>query len=57
MSLLYKPSEDLSILTEAFTQSLHTGGYDLLDGIANSAGQTPVYDAHYEPFPVKGRDP
>jgi outer membrane receptor protein involved in Fe transport len=53
LSLLYKPSEDLSILTEAFTQSLHTGGYDLLDGIANNAGQTPVYDAHYEPFPLR----
>jgi outer membrane receptor protein involved in Fe transport len=53
LSLLYKPSEDLSILTEAFTQSLHTGGYDLLDGIANSAGQTPLYNAHYEAFPLR----
>jgi outer membrane receptor protein involved in Fe transport len=53
LSLLYKPSEDLSILTEAFTQSLHTGGYDLLDGISNNAGQATVYDAHYEPFPLR----
>ena len=53
LSLLYKPSEDFSVLTEAFTQSLHTGGYDLLDGIANSAGQTAVTDAHYEPFPLR----
>jgi iron complex outermembrane receptor protein len=52
-SLLYKPSEDLSVLTEAFTQSLHTGGYDLLDGISNGAGQSTVYNAHYEAFPLR----
>jgi hypothetical protein len=37
LSLLYKPSEDFSILGEAMTQSLHTGGYDLLDGTPTSA--------------------
>src|SRR5580704_8038736 len=30
LSLLYKPSDDLSILVTAFDQSLHLGGYDLL---------------------------
>lgn len=53
VSLLYKPSEDLSILTEAMTQSLHTGGYDLLDGTATDAGPATLYDAHYEPFPLR----
>ncbi|MGD0491640.1 MAG: TonB-dependent receptor [Steroidobacteraceae bacterium] len=52
-SLLYKPSEDFSILAEAFTQSLHTGGYDLLDGTATDAGPATVYDAHYEAFPIR----
>src|SRR6202044_498970 len=37
LSLLYKPSEDFSILGEALTRNLHTGGYDLLDGTPTSA--------------------
>jgi iron complex outermembrane receptor protein len=53
LSLLYKPSEDFSILGEAMTQSLHTGGYDLLDGATTSAGPTTVYGAHYEAFPLR----
>jgi outer membrane receptor protein involved in Fe transport len=53
LSLLYKPSEDFSILGEAMTQSLHTGGYDLLDGATSSAGPTTVYNAHYEAFPLR----
>jgi iron complex outermembrane recepter protein len=54
VSLLYKPSEDFSILGEALTQSLHTGGYDLLDGSPTSAQPpTVLYDAHYEPFPIR----
>jgi iron complex outermembrane recepter protein len=32
ISLLYKPSEDFSVVAFAMTQSLHLGGYDLLDG-------------------------
>ncbi|MGA2398120.1 MAG: TonB-dependent receptor [Steroidobacteraceae bacterium] len=54
LSLLYKPSEDFSILGEAMMQSLHTGGYDLLDGTPTSS-QPPaqVYDAHYEAFPLR----
>jgi iron complex outermembrane recepter protein len=54
VSLLYKPSEDFSVLGEAFTQSLHTGGYDLLDGSPTSAQPpTQLYDAHYEAFPIR----
>jgi len=53
LSLLYKPSDDLSILATAFTQSLHMGGYDLLDGSPNSATPSRVYDAHYEAFPLR----
>ena len=54
LSLLYKPSEDFSILGEALTQSLHTGGYDLLDGSPTSAQPpTQLYDAHYEAFPLR----
>jgi len=53
LSLLYKPSGDLSILATAFTQSLSTGGYDLIDGSPNSAAPSRVYDAHYEAFPLR----
>jgi outer membrane receptor protein involved in Fe transport len=53
IALLYKPSEDLSVLATAMTQSLHTGGYDLLDGSPDSAEPYRVYDAHYEAFPVR----
>ena len=53
MGLLYKPSEDLSILATAMTQGLHMGGYDLLDGSPTSAVPYRVYDAHYEAFPLR----
>jgi iron complex outermembrane receptor protein len=53
LSLLYKPSDDLSILVTAFDQSLHLGGYDLLDGSPSSATPSRVYDAHYEAFPLR----
>jgi outer membrane receptor protein involved in Fe transport len=54
LSLLYKPSEDFSVLGEAMTQSLHTGGYDLLDGSPTSSlPPTTLYDAHYEAFPLR----
>jgi outer membrane receptor protein involved in Fe transport len=53
LSLLYKPSDDLSILFTAFDQSLHLGGYDLLDGSPSSADPSRVYDAHYEAFPLR----
>ena len=54
VSLLYKPSEDFSILGEAMTQSLHTGGYDLLDGSPTERpAPTALYNAHYEPFPLR----
>jgi iron complex outermembrane receptor protein len=53
ISLLYKPSDELSILATAFTQSLHLGGYDLLDGSPNSASPSRVSDAHFEAFPLR----
>jgi outer membrane receptor protein involved in Fe transport len=53
ISLLYKPSDDLSILATAFTQNLHLGGYDLLDGSPNSASPSRVSDAHFEAFPLR----
>ncbi len=53
IGLLYKPSEDLSILATAMTQGLHMGGYDLLDGSPTSAVPYRVYDAHYEAFPLR----
>jgi iron complex outermembrane recepter protein len=53
VSLLYKPSEDFSILATALQQSLHLGGYDLLDGSPTSATPSRVYDAHYEAFPLR----
>jgi iron complex outermembrane receptor protein len=53
LSLLYKPSDDLSILFSAFDQSLHLGGYDLLDGSPDSAVPSRVYNAHYEAFPLR----
>jgi outer membrane receptor protein involved in Fe transport len=53
LSLLYKPSDDLSVLTTAFTQSLRMGGYDLIDGSPDTATPSRVYDAHYEAFPLR----
>ena len=53
LSVLYKPSEDLSILTTAFQQSLHVGGYDLLEGSPTSASPNRVADAHFEAFPLR----
>jgi outer membrane receptor protein involved in Fe transport len=53
VSLLYKPTDNLSILAFAMTQSLHLGGYDLLDGSPDSAVPSRVYDAHYEAFPLR----
>jgi iron complex outermembrane receptor protein len=53
LSLLYKPSDDLSVIATAFTQSLRMGGYDLIDGSPNSASPSRVYDAHYEAFPLR----
>ncbi len=53
ISLLYKPSEDFSVLAQAMAQSLHLGGYDLIDGSPDSAVPSRVYDAHYEAFPLR----
>ncbi len=54
MAVLYKPSEDLSILATAMTQGLHIGGYDLLDGSPDSAEPSRVYDARtMRAFPLR----
>lgn len=53
ISLLYKPSEDFSILATAMTQKLRAGGYDLLDGSPSSASPSRVSDAHFEAFPLR----
>jgi iron complex outermembrane recepter protein len=54
VSVLYKPSEDFSILGQAMTQSLHSGGYDLIDGSPTSSlPPSVVYNAHYEAFPLR----
>jgi outer membrane receptor protein involved in Fe transport len=47
VTMLFKPSEDLSITAMAFTQTLETGGYDLID----SPPGVP-YENHYEAFPL-----
>ncbi len=54
ISLLFKPREGISVTAFFMNQRMNTGGYDLLDGQLNgstSPGQ--VYDAHYEPFPLR----
>ena len=53
VSVLFKPSDDFSILGTAMQQHLHMGGYDLLDGSPDSATPSRVYDAHYEAFPLR----
>ena len=53
VSLLYKPSDDLSVLVTAMKQHLHLGGYDLLDGSPSNASPSRVTDAHYEAFPLR----
>ncbi len=53
LSLLFKPSDDFSVLVSAFRQNLNTGGYDLLDGSPNSAAPSRVSSVHYEIFPFR----
>jgi outer membrane receptor protein involved in Fe transport len=53
VSLLYKPSEDLSVLATAMKQSLRMGGYDLLDGSPTTASPGRISNAHYEAFPLR----
>lgn len=53
-SLLFKPTDGISLTAFFMNQRLGMGGYDLLDstpGTGTSPG--PVYDAHYEPFPLR----
>jgi iron complex outermembrane recepter protein len=59
-TLLWKPSDDLSVTLFAMDQQMHMGGYDLLDSSPtipppangyNSPGT--IYNAHYEVFPAR----
>jgi iron complex outermembrane recepter protein len=52
-TLLFKPSDDLSITAMVFRQSLVLGGYDLLDSSPTSSAPGQVYNAHYEVFPLR----
>jgi len=47
LSLLYKPSDDLSVLLTGLVQRMNMGGNDLVDSPPGSS-----YLAHYQPFPV-----
>jgi len=54
VSLLFKPTDGISILAFFMNQRLSLGGYDLLDGTpTTSTSPGPVYNAHYEAFPVR----
>jgi len=53
-TLLFKPTDGISITGFFMTQRMALGGYDLLDSTpAGSPWPGPVYNAHYEAFPVK----
>jgi outer membrane receptor protein involved in Fe transport len=51
-TLLFKPSDDLSVTLFAMDQRLKMGGYDLLDSTPTSSAPGTIYDAHYEVFPL-----
>lgn len=53
VSLLFKPSEDFSILLTDFEQRMALGGYDLVDGSPTGASPSNVTHAHYEVFPLR----
>jgi outer membrane receptor protein involved in Fe transport len=52
-ALLFKPSDDLSVTFSALSQHMALGGYDLLDSVPTSSTPGPVYNAHYEAFPLR----
>ncbi len=54
LSLLFKPSDALSVTAFFMNQRLSLGGYDLLDSTpVASVNPGPVYTAHYEPFSLR----
>jgi outer membrane receptor protein involved in Fe transport len=54
LSLLFKPSESLSVTAFFMNQRLALGGYDLVDSTPNgSVDPGPVYTAHFEPFALR----
>jgi outer membrane receptor protein involved in Fe transport len=53
-TLLFKPTDGISITGFFMTQRMALGGYDLLDGTpAGTDWPGPVYNAHFEAFPVR----
>ena len=52
-TLLFKPSDDLSITAMAFKQAMVLGGYDLLDSQPNGPQPTTAYAAHFGAFPFR----
>ncbi len=52
-TLLFKPSDDLSITAMVFNQKMALGGYDLLDSQPTSPQPGPIYTAHYNAFPFR----
>jgi outer membrane receptor protein involved in Fe transport len=54
LSLLYKPSDALSVTAFFMNQRLSLGGYDLLDSTPTTSLEPgPVYNAHFEPFALR----
>ena len=52
-TVLFKPSDDLSITAMVFNQKMALGGYDLLDSQPTSPQPGPIYKAHYSAFPFR----
>lgn len=53
-SLLFQPTDTMSLTFFFMDQHLAMGGYDLLDSTpGTTTAPGPVYDAHYEAFPVR----
>ncbi len=49
-TILFQPTDDLSITAMAFKQSMVLGGYDLVDGQPTSPSPSAVSNAHYSAF-------
>ena len=53
VTLLFQPTDNLSITAMAFQQKLALGGYDLLDSQVTGPQPGPIYNAHYGAFPFR----
>jgi outer membrane receptor protein involved in Fe transport len=52
-TLLFQPTDDISIVATFMKQSMSLGGYDLLDSTPTSSAPGPLYKAHYEAIPLR----